>query len=156
MTDVYNFDGHQIAHTGVDGGMGDKGLQQDRWFGVKMSNFGALNYGTRSSDDYTKIVKGFAKEENPVIASFTMAAEYNENPFVWGSTVKRMRNDEFTVMSMGSRRTEDPDQPGFDVSDTNVAVDDGTNTPKLFPSEGWRTLGLRTGGPFGYVPPAGA
>jgi len=143
----------------VDGGMGDKGLQQDRWFGVKMSNFGALTYGKRSADDYTRITLGFMDKgnlENPTIPSFTMGAEYDENPYVWGSTVKRMRNDEFTVMSMGSRRNVDPDQPGFDVSDKNVTVDDGTNTPKLFPGEGWHTLGGRTGGPFGYVPPAGA
>lgn len=156
MADVYNFDGFQIAHVGVLGGMADGSQQDQRWFSVKISNFGALNYGARSSDDYTKLTKGFAKEENPVIPSFTMEGEYDENPYVWGSTVKRMRNDEFTIMSMGSRRLVDPDQPGFDVSDTNVAVDDGTNTPKIFPSEGWHTLGGKTGGPFGYVPPAGA
>ena len=151
----YNFDGFQIAHTGVTGGM-TGGEQQDRCFGVRISNFGALNYGARSDGDYTKIVKGFAKEENPVIPPFTMGAEYDENPYLWGSTVKKMRNDEFTIMSMGSRRPVDPDQPGFDVSDTNASVDDGTNTPKRFPSEGWHTLGGRTGGPFGYVPPSGA
>lgn len=155
MAETYIFDGFQIPPTGVTGGM-EGGAQQDRGFDVRISNFGALCYGNRSSTDYTRTVLGFEMETNPTIPPFTMGAEYDENPYIWGSTVKKTRNDEFTIMSMSSRRDIDPDQPGFDVSDTNVAVDDGTNTPKTFPAEGWNYLGQRTGGPFGYVPPAGA
>ena len=154
MVDKYNFDGYQIPHVGVTGGMTGAD-QQGRIFGMKISNFGALAYGNRMVSDYTRVGLGFMDKgnlENPNIPSFTMDAEYNENPYVWGSTVKKMRNDEFTVMGMGSRRTRAVDQPGFDVSDTDVAVDDGTNAPKKFPAEGWATLGRRTGGPANYKP----
>lgn len=158
MTDVYNFDGYQIPHTGIDGGMTGAVSAQGRDYAMRMSNFGDLVGGLRSADDYKRTTLGFKDKgelENPDIPSFLQEAEYTENPYVWGSTVKRVRNDEFTVMGMGSRRSNSAtDQPGMDVSDTKLAVDDGTNAPKRFPGEGWATFGGRKGGPFGYVSPA--
>ena len=167
MTDVYNFDGYQIPHIGIEGGMTGAVSAQGRAIAMRMSNFGDLVGGLRSADDYKRTTLGFKDKgelENPDIPSFLQEAEYTENPYVWGSTVKRVRNDEFTVMGMGSRRgysatssgttTDLHGVPSFDVMDTNLAVDDGTNVPKRFPGEGWATFGGRKGGPFGYVSPA--
>lgn len=158
MTDTYNFDGFQVPHTGVDGGMTGGVNAQSRAFAMRMSNFGDLVGGLRSSDDYKRTTLGFKDKDelmNPEIPSFTLEADYTENPFVWGSTVKRMRNDEFQVMGMGNRRSNTAtDAPRMDVSDTKLAEDDGTNAPKRFPAEGWATFGGRKGGPHGYVSPA--
>jgi hypothetical protein len=163
MADVYNFDNFQIPATGVAGGY-TGGAQQGREFDMKMSSFGALVGGSRlvtatvscvaTSWDYTRSGFGFADKgnfENPTIPSFSQDGEYDENPYVWGSTVKKTRDDEFAVMGIGNRRSNSAtNQPGFDVSDTFAAIDDGTNAPKKFPAEGWRTFGGRTGGPADY------
>lgn len=151
MADVYNFDNFQIPAVGVGGGMEND--QQGRNFDAKISNFGALNYGNRDASDYTKVSLGFKNKDewsNPTLPPFTMDAEYNENPYVWGSTVKRVRDEEFAIMGIGNRRSNSAtNAPSMDTMDTNVAVDDGTNAPKKFPMEGWSTFGGRTGGPFG-------
>jgi hypothetical protein len=154
---VYNFDNFQINHTGLGDTMTGGITAQGRNFGMRMSNFGALVGGVRSSADYTQTSLGFADKDtlmNPGVPPFVMEGDYSENPFVWGSTVKRTRNDEFAIMGMGNRRSNSAtDAPKFDVTDTRYSVDDGTNVPKQFPAEGWSTFGGRTAGPFGYTPP---
>ena len=155
MAEVFNFDFYQTPHTGVEDTTAPSN-QQTRAMDMKMSNFGALQYGPRSTDDYTRTLTGNFKAkgdlENPVVPSFAMDAEFDMNPFVWGSTVKRVRNDEFTVMGLGSRRDVEASLPGFDVMDTDVANPAGFQAPRHYPSEGWRTFGGRTGGPFNYDP----
>lgn len=170
MAETYNFDFFQIPSVGiVENYVGD-GAQQHRDYSQKMSNFGALNYGLHmtyatisgvsvtpepGTTDYTRVAYGFkAKDElqNPTVPPFVMDSDYNKNPFVWGSTVKRIRNDEFTVMGLGSRRDMEADLPGFDVSDRK-ASDGPFEAPKSFPSEGWHSFGGRIAGPANYITP---
>ena len=157
MADAYNFEGFQIPHVGITGEMTGGVAAQSREFGSRMSNFGALVGGLRNSSDYTRTDLGFKDKgelENPTILESDSDAAFNKNPFVWGSTVKLSRNDELRIMGMGARVGDSShDAPKADVSDTNLAVDDGTNAPKQFPMEGWHTFGGRRGGPFGYATP---
>jgi len=149
----YNNDFFQISHSGLDC-VGASSDQQSRCVTMRMSNFGALAYGNRSSVDYTQIAKGFAdKIENPDIPSFLQAAEYNENPFVWGSTTHRVRNDELRIFELGARTMDGFHKPAADVMDTKLSKD----TPKdgdmvlNWPKEGFKYFGGRTGGPFGSM-----
>lgn len=155
----YNFNFFQIPHTGVpcDGPLGD---QQSRCADGKMSNFGALAYGVRDSLDYTKLTKGFkfkGELENPDIPYFLPTGNGGNwgnainNPYVWGDTRHKVRNDELNVMLLGSRKTSDIEQPGMDVMDTNLVWDTTVSGMELnFPTEGYTSFGLRTGGPFEY------
>ena len=171
MADTFNFDFFQIAQTGVDCvdvvQPGGEGSQQFRAFGVKMSNFGALNYGTRGPSttvsgsygvgDYTTTTLAFKSAgelENPAVPPFAQDGEWDGNPFDWGSTVKRIRNDEFTVMTLGSRRVMEADQPDADVMDSKGSSAAGFgDAPRIYPSEGWHYFGSRSGGNFGWVTP---
>jgi hypothetical protein len=138
----YNFFQFDPLNLGDDWAKG-AGAQQMRNPDMKMSNFGALNYGTRRSTDYTRVAAGFeAKDDlmNPVIPSFLQEAERDENPFVLGSSIKRVRDDKFTRMGMGSN-----DQPKFDVMDTNE-VHSGMTSGKNWPSEGWHSFGRKYDG----------
>lgn len=148
----YNQDFFQIPSTGLDTVM-TGGAQQGRDLDMKMSNFGDLAYGPRSSSDYTKVLSDFAgKIENPSIPSFTQEGEYNSNPLVWGSTVKFMRHDELRILSLGARSMAGDKLPAMDVSDTKLSAttpNDGT-MPLNWPAEGWKPFGSRIAGPFGY------
>lgn len=173
MADNWNFDFFQIAQTGVEQPdvvtPGEEGSQMYRSFGVRMSSFGDLVYGVRGpstttsgvaagTGDYTKTLTGNFKSagelQNPVVPAFAQDAEWNDNPLVWGSTVKRIRNDEFTVMTLGSRRSQEADQPRMDVMDTKEADAAGFGAaPRIYPNEGWHYFGSRTGGNFGWRTP---
>lgn len=117
--------------------------QKIRPFGARVSNWGATDFGARNSEDYTKMSYAFkakADFENPTVPSFIQDAESNKNPFVAGSSVKRTRDDEFTVMGLGSRRNIDAEAPKMDVSDTNL-IRSGMVAGKNYPTEGWRSFG---------------
>ncbi len=158
----YNFSFFQIPHTGVscEGPLGD---QQTRCISGKISNFGALAYGLRDASDYTKLTKGFkSKDElqNPDIPYFLPTGNGGNwgnavnNPYVWGGTTHKVRNDELAVMLLGSRKAMDVSQPKFDVMDTNLVWDttvSGSDVPLNYPTEGYKEFGLRTGGPFAYT-----
>lgn len=152
----YNFNFFQIPTTGVPENdiMGD---QQTRSTDARLSNFGALAYGVRSSVDYTKLTNGFNIVENPTIPYFLPTGDGNfsnavNNPYVVGSTVKRIRSDELDIMLLGSRKKDDVTLPGYDVMDTHLVADTTYSGVKLnFPTEGYKSFGLRTGGPFEYV-----
>lgn len=157
MAEVYNFEGHQIPHVGLSGDLGGVGNQANRAFNMRMSSFGMLRFGNRSSSDYTMILnqgKDAVELQNPEIPVW--ASDNDKNPYTTVSGVNarfRIKNDEFTIMGTGNRRSNTAtDQPGLDVMDTTAAVDDGTNAPKRFPNEGWRTFGGRTTG-HGYIVP---
>ncbi len=155
----YNFSFFQIPHTGVscDGALGD---QQTRCADGKMSSFGELSYNLRSSEDYTRFTKGFkSKDElqNPDIPYFLPTGNGGNvgnainNPYVWGSTTHKARNDEFFIMLLGTRNQVSAEQPNFDVMDTNLAWDTTVSGMALnFPTEGYVSFGGRTGGPFEY------
>jgi len=170
----YNYNFFQIPASGPVGG-GAVGNQQTRDADSKVSNFGALNYGTRSTDDYTTFVKSFkSKDEwqNPVVeeqrpSGFGDWTGADNNPYSAGSTVKKIRNDELVVMMLKSRDAKSPEYPSFDIMDTNVSLDttvsgvtyvtasgitvSGTGMSLYYPNEGYKPFGGRTGGPLGYM-----
>ena len=146
----YNSDFFQISHSGLDCVAGETG-QQGRCVTMRMSSFGALAYGAKSSVDYTRLLGTFKDKDelqNPDIPDDVQAANRIENPYVWGSTVKRSWNDELVIYELGSR-TGSFVKPGFDVMDTKLSK----STPKdgdmqlNWPKEGFKYFGVRTGGP---------
>ncbi len=152
----YNFNGFQIPADGVTGGHLTAQGQQGREFGKKVSNFGAMNCGARSSADYTKNKFEFiGGVQNPTVPNFAMddLSHRSHNPLVVGSTTIRVRNDEMMVMALGSRNAVSATLPSRDVSSTDVVSApsaDSDGTPRNFPTEGYTPLGGRTGGPFDY------
>lgn len=161
----YNFNNFQIPHSGVpcEGADGD---QQTRCADMRMSNFGDLSYNIRRSDDYTRFTMGFKNKDelqNPTVPYFTPTGNGGNwgnavnNPYVWGSTTHRVRNEEFDIMTLGSRKSMEVSQPTFDVMDTHVVRNttlsglQGARTiPYNFPTEGFKDFGLRVAGPFNY------
>ncbi len=112
-----------------------------RDIGVKMSNFGALNFGDRMSTDYTRTVLDYEDKTNlennvPV----WLDAEFDMNPFVWGSTVKRIRDDQAWRMGMSNENGFAVEAPPMDVSDAKAVLGDMTRG-KNYPTEGWRSFG---------------
>ena len=165
MANVYNYDWFQIAHTGVTGSEATKSAQT-REFGSRMSNFGDLILKGRSSDDYTRTTLGFADKDNlsdwnaikPLPHS--QDAEHNDNPYLAGSSLKRIRDDQFVRMGMsmggntlgGLTAVEDGqiDAPKFDVSDTDVVSAAGMDSGINYPTEGWRSFGGKYDKPVAY------
>jgi len=147
----YNFDMFQVPQDGVNGAWSQAEAQQSRRFDSRISNFGALKTGTRSSTDYTMIVNGFSDAvQNPRIPESIK----DENPFVAGSAVKRIRNDEMMIMLLGSRSSINASLPNKDVMATNLTgtpSKDGT-VPLNYPDEGYTPFGGRVAGPFNYRP----
>ena len=89
-----------------------------------------------------------------------------QNPYIWGSTVKRFRDDQFFRMTMehypyrdgledfGDYSADDPhyvDKPKHDVMDTDEVQAEGMNAYKNYPSEGWRSFG----GKYDFLPYTG-
>lgn len=147
----YNNDMFQISHSGLDCIAGEDG-QQGRCVTMRMSSFGSLAYGAKSSVDYTKLVGSYKDKDelqNPNIPEGIQGASSIENPFVWGSTVKRTRNDELVIFELGSR-TGNFAKPAFDVMDTNLSRSTPADGDMIlnWPNEGFTFFGGRTGGPF--------
>jgi hypothetical protein len=147
-------------HTiGDDWAVGDS-AQQLRAPDVKMSNFGALRFGTRRTDDYTNINGGFKAQGilegadafgiHDLRGAGQYEGEKNMNPYVWGSTVKKVRDEQFTRMGMSmggndvlmSRDTPNAqiDPPKFDESDNEESLGSWV-AGKNYPTEGWRSFG---------------
>lgn len=141
----WNFFQFDPTQLGSDWAVGD-GAQQRRSPHMKMSNFGALNYGGRFSFDYTRTDFEFEEKDEMQGAdkfgmhSLTQDAEKNENPLVAGSTVKYTRDDQFIRTGMSRGGTHEADAPGYDVSDTNVSRGPWTAGVN-YPTEGWRSFG---------------
>ena len=117
--------------------------QQTRSVHMRMSNFGALAFGTANSSDYTIKTKEFSsKLENQRSREFEDSALANENPLVAGSTVKYSRDDQFfrSGMSTGAGAGGFISVPRKDVMDTNVVTGSMTSG-KNYPTEGWRSFG---------------
>ncbi len=156
---------YQIPHTGVDSTTYGVAVHT-RDLDMRMSNFGALNVGTRFSaiptvsgvswggvNDYTRVHLGFAAKaimEGAAefgLHTLTQDAEKNENPLVAGSTVKYTRDDAMFKMSMDTDATGDKAStygvsfPTFDVMDTNLVAADGMSSGYNYPTEGWRSFG---------------
>jgi hypothetical protein len=119
----------------------------------KLSNFGALNVGNRMDSDYTRTSLGFKdKDELADYETLTedtgmgqniagRAINVEHNPYVAGSTVKRVRDEQAFRMGMSDNRGSSVGAPSFDVSDTNLVDASGMVSGKNWPSEGWRSFG---------------
>lgn len=142
----FQFDPHQIGQDWALTGT------KARNPAMKMSSFGDLFYGGRMSTDYTRTVLDFEDKttlENPRLTPFTQEAEYEDNPYVADSTVKKTRDDQMFKMGMSNDRGTNVDYPGHDVSDTNVVVGSMT-AGKNYPTEGWRSFGGKYDFPVAY------
>jgi hypothetical protein len=197
-TSVMNeWNGWQIPHTGVpepdrddwargsdDADSLDVFTTIRRALDMRASNFGALNVGRRMAQgmDYTRteltyITKDKLSDLNVITADDGApyggglrgtTVEYN--PYLWGSTVKRARDDQFFRMTMEHSSTSPTllgdddfsslypagaaasiDKPTFDVMDTDAAQAEGMNAYKNYPSEGWRSFG----GKYDFLPYTG-
>lgn len=172
MTETFNFDFFQIPAVGIqEPDLTASGIARTssaiairRPFAMKISNFGALEVGSRLSSDYTRTnnmafkAKGESEDINVVTADTGVGQNVrlnkitvNHNPYIAGSTVKFVRDDQFIRMSMDrntgtASAATSVDAPKFDVMDANATTADGiiatTNySLKNWPSEGWRSFG---------------
>lgn len=162
MVESYNFDFFQIPAVGVDEPDLDTArvgvdVSIRRPADMKMSNFGALNTGARLSSDYTRTntmafkAKGESEDWNVITADTGVnvslrGVSINENPNVWGSSVKFVRDDQFIRMTMSNdNEGASIDPPKFDVMDTNerslTAAQGISQSFKNWPTEGWRSFG---------------
>lgn len=163
MAEKFYFDFFQIPATGVEDAelvRSDVNTSFRRSLNMSISNFGALNVGSRNSSDYTKTNLYFkAKDESADWSAITpdwQFAERNENPNVAGSSVKFVRDDQFIRMGMSKDSGASIDAPKFDVMDTNLSTAEGINLTtngalKNWPSEGWRSFG----GKYDFLPYSG-
>ena len=183
------WNGWQIPHTGVPEPDRDAYTRTDvfttirRPLDMKMCNFGALNVGPRMGQgvDYTRTELTFVTKDNLAdwrVITADDGAPYGDglrgttveyNPYLWGSTVKKARDDQFFRMTMEHSPTSATllgddnfsslypagaaasiDQPMFDVMDTKE-VSGGMTAYKNYPSEGWRSFG----GKYDFLPYTG-
>lgn len=185
------WNGWQIPHTGVyEPDLAEAFARTDvfipirRPANMKLCNFGALNIGPRmaQSVDYTRTELTYVSKDNlsnwKVITADDGApygaglrgTSVDYNPFIWGSTVKKARDDQFFRMTMEHSQTSATllgddnfsslypasasasiDKPKFDVMDTDVAAAEGMNAYKNYPTEGWRSFG----GKYDFLPYTG-
>ena len=176
MSSEFNF--YQIDQTGESNPSKPETVRTDvntvirRASDSKISVFGASSVGSRMASDYTRTNLYFkSKDEladHNVLNADTgigvnvagRAVTINHNPYVLGSTVKNMRDDQFFRMGMsgytgkldtvvsGVASTSDANSvarsinaPTYDVMDTNLVSADDMTSGKNWPSEGWRSFG---------------
>jgi hypothetical protein len=163
MGEKFNFDFFQVPHVGVadtENIRTDVKVPIRRRKDMKVSNFGSLNIGPRMSEDYTRTYLGFQSKDELAdwsrIVPQWQFAERNENPYVLGSTIKYVRDDQFIRLTMSKESGAYFDVPKFDVMDSNSVTAEGiaatTNSKiKNWPSEGWRSLG----GKYDFLPYSG-
>lgn len=167
MNDQWGF--YQIPHTGLTGVETEIVRERTdivfrRPSDMKICNFGALAVGARRSDDYTRTELTWKTKDE--LADWKLAATddgaggrvglrgttVDVNPYVWGSTVKRIRDDQFFRMDMDNNvYGAGVDKPKFDVMDTNVVDASGMEHYKNYPTEGWRSFG----GKYDFLPYTG-
>ena len=176
MSSEFNF--YQIDQTGESNPAKPEDVRTDvntvirRACDSKISIFGTNSVGSRMASDYTRTNLIFKSKDE--LADHNVqtadtgfgvniagrAVTINHNPYVLGSTVKNMRDDQFFRMGMsgytgqldtvvsGVATSSDTssvarsiDTPMYDVMDTNLVAADGMVSGKNWPSEGWRTFG---------------
>jgi len=181
----------QIPHFGVPEPDRDDYTRTDvfttirRAADMKISNFGALWVGPRMADDYTRTELTFVTKDELAdwkVQTADDSAPYGDglrgttveyNPYVWGSTVKRARDDQFFRMDMEHSPTSpqllgdddfsslypagaaaDIAKPEHDVMDTDMVTAEGivaNSLYKNYPSEGWHSFG----GKYDFLPYTG-
>lgn len=170
-TSVQNeWNGWQIPHVGVPEPDRDAYARTDvtttirRSLDMKLANFGSLWVGPRRTDDYTRTELFFKDKDNlsdiAVITEDTGVGQnvglrgtnVEHNPWIWGSTVKKVRDDQFFRMTMDNNLYgAGVEKPTFDVMDTNVVNAAGMDRQKNYPTEGWRSFG----GKYDFLPYSG-
>lgn len=181
------WNGWQIPHTGVyepdrsADARTDVFIRIRRASDMRLSSFGALNIGPRMGQgvDYTRTELYFqSKDELADFATITAdtglghnfgglrSMTVERNPYLWGSTVKKFRDDQFFRMTMehyqyrtgledfGDYSASDPhyvDKPKWDVMDTMAADAAGMEQYKNYPREGWHSFG----GKYDFLPYGG-
>jgi len=180
------WNGWQIPHVGVgepdregDESRKDNFIPIRRALDMRISNFGALNIGLRMSSDYTRTELTYITKDN--LSDWHMITEddgpgrllgmrgtnVDVNPYIWGSTVKKYRDDQFFRMDMEHPVTSasmladdslaplypagtpaDITKPMFDVMDQDLVDAAGMNKYKNYPTEGWRSFG----GKYDFLP----
>jgi len=179
MSETFYFDFFQIPQTGVtesdlDVARTNSNVTIRRPANMKISNFGAMEVGVRMSSDYTRTntmafkAKGESEDVNVITEDTGIGSNIrlnkisvNHNPYLVGSTIKLVRDDQFIRMSMDrntgtSIAATSVDAPKFDVMDENEVTAAGMNSAtnsslKNWPSEGWRSLG----GKYDFLPYVG-
>lgn len=161
----FQIEPHTIGDDWAAGAYG----HQLRSLDMKMSNFGSLNFGTRRSDDYTRVVYGFKEKGimegadafgiHDLRGSGQYEGERDRNPYVWGGTVKKIRDDQFVRMgmSMGGKDelmgrdtpNHQVDEPSMDVMDTKESHGPWI-AGKNYPTEGWKSFGRKYDGYRAY------
>ena len=182
------WNGWQIPHTGVAANAENEHVRSDvfipivRKSDMRISNFGALWISPRMSGDYTRTELTFvskdkysdwklaATDDGPGRLLGMRGTNVDHNPYLWGSTVKKFRDDQFFRMDMEHSPTSpsllsddslaplypaaaaaDIAKPTFDVMDTNLVDAEGMNAYKNYPTEGWRSFG----GKYDFLPYTG-
>jgi len=145
---TYNFDFFQVEPHKVDDAWALTGPAH-RAFDVRMSNFNTKYRGVRRSDDYTRtILSRWANYvENPQkavgVGFGTDPGEYVYNPYVWGSTVKRVLDDQAFKMGIAGINVKHDDVSDMDevtAAGIKAYIDAGLSFLN-FPSEGWSSFG---------------
>jgi hypothetical protein len=182
------WNGWQIPHTGVAANSENEHVRNEdgvvtpirRKSDMRISNFGALWVSPRMAQDvdYTRTVLTFETKDD--LSNWKMittddgpgrligmrGTTVDHNPYLIGSTVKRVRDDQFFRMDMEHPVTSasllgdaslaplypagdaaDIAKPKFDVMDTDL-VHSGMDETKNYPSEGWRSFG----GKYDFLP----
>lgn len=141
MANGNEYDFFQIPHTGVDDTTLGNAVQT-RSADMKISDFNAMYVGLRRGDDYTRTDYGFADKEKlsnwASIVPEWQEAERDQNPYLEGSTVKRVRDDQFIRLGMAKDSGAFFSVPRADHSDTKQAEAD---VEIYMPLEGWRSFG---------------
>ena len=176
------WNGWQIPHTGVAAKAENEHVRDEdgvvtpirRKSDMRISNFGALWVSPRMAQDmdYTRTVLTFETKDD--LSNWQMittddgpgrlvgmrGTTVDHNPYIWGSTVKKFRDDQFFRMDMEHPPTSpslladsdfaslypageaaDITKPTFDVMDTDAVSADGMDDYKNYPTEGWRSFG---------------
>jgi len=181
------WNGWQIPHTGVAANAENENVRSRtdipivRKSDMRISNFGTLFIGPRMSADYTRTEltwsdkdkfsdwKLAATDDGPGRLLGMRGTSVDQNPYLWGSTVKKVRDDQFFRMDMEHSPTSpelladdsfaslypagdaaDIAKPKFDVMDTDL-VNGGMEQYKNYPTEGWRSFG----GKYDFLPYTG-
>jgi len=141
MANGNEYDFFQIPKSGVDDTTLGVGVQT-RSADMKISDFNASYVGLRKGNDYTRTTQGFVeKEASSHWASIIpewQYAERDENPYLEGSTVKKVRDDQFIRLGMAKDSGAFFSVPKSDTSDTKQAEAD---VKVYMPIEGWRSFG---------------
>ena len=186
------WNGWQIPHTGVAANLENEHVRTEdgvvtpfrRKSDMRISNFGALWVSPRmdADTDYTRTVltyetkddlsdwKMITTDDGPGRLLGMRGTTVDHNPYLWGSTVKKFRDDQFFRMDMEHPPTSpslladdslaplypagdaaDITKPTFDVMDQDLVDAAGMDPYKNYPTEGWRSFG----GKYDFLPYTG-